>query len=122
MMRPPHFCAAPGCNALITTGSRCALHQTAQRRAQDERKDLASVALYSSARWRAASRMYRAKHPLCVRCGGLSECVDHIKPHRGDPMLFWAVDNWQALCTRCNAVKRHEDAVRYPTLHEGPPA
>ncbi len=26
--------------------------------------------------------------------------VDHIKPHRGDPKLFWDQENWQALCAR----------------------
>jgi len=25
--------------------------------------------------------------------------VDHIKPHRNDPVLFWSRTNWQPLCT-----------------------
>lgn len=24
--------------------------------------------------------------------------VDHIKPHRGDMVLFWDESNWQGLC------------------------
>jgi 5-methylcytosine-specific restriction endonuclease McrA len=28
--------------------------------------------------------------------------VDHIKPHRGDPELFWDASNHQALCKHCH--------------------
>jgi 5-methylcytosine-specific restriction protein A len=54
-------------------------------------------------------------HPLCVHClegvvlpgelKGLkgrvtpATVVDHIIPHRGDPVLFWdRKGNWQGLC------------------------
>lgn len=32
--------------------------------------------------------------------------VDHVIPHKGDAMLFWSPDNWQALC------KRHHDSTK----------
>jgi len=83
---------------------------TEKRRAYDAGKDQAAASLYRNARWQKASRLYRAANPLCVRCGGLSEAVDHIIPHRGDVGLFWSADNWQSLCTKCNTRKRHEDA------------
>jgi 5-methylcytosine-specific restriction protein A len=36
--------------------------------------------------------------------------VDHIKPHRGDNVLFWDQSNWQSLCHRHHSVKtRNED-------------
>jgi 5-methylcytosine-specific restriction enzyme A len=28
----------------------------------------------------------------------LAEEVDHIVPHKGDPVLFWDTRNWQGLC------------------------
>jgi 5-methylcytosine-specific restriction protein A len=31
--------------------------------------------------------------------------VDHVVPHRGDPALFWDVENWQSLCATCHARK-----------------
>lgn len=59
--------------------------------------------------WEKASKGYLIRHPLCVHClaEGIvttSTVTDHIIPHRGDMVLFWASDtNWQALC------KRHHD-------------
>jgi 5-methylcytosine-specific restriction endonuclease McrA len=29
---------------------------------------------------------------------GAATVVDHIKPHRGDMVLFWDEANWQPLC------------------------
>ena len=31
--------------------------------------------------------------------------VDHIRPHRGDPVLFWDEKNWQSLCKSCHDKK-----------------
>lgn len=33
---------------------------------------------------------------------GADAVVDHIRPHRGDPVLFWDENNWQALCKFCH--------------------
>lgn len=40
----------------------------------------------------------------CRRIGRVTaaEVVDHIVPHRGNQSLFWAEENWQALCKRCH--------------------
>jgi 5-methylcytosine-specific restriction protein A len=41
---------------------------------------------------------------LCVLCIELearitpARVVDHVKPHKGDMVLFWDENNWQALC------------------------
>ena len=35
-----------------------------------------------------------------------SVCVDHIVPHKGDPVLFNDVRNWQPLC------KAHHDRTK----------
>ena len=65
--------------------------------------------------WLARARDYRKRNPLCVKCtqrGKVTpcQCVDHIVPHRGDPVLFWDENNWQSLCNPChNGPKRREE-------------
>ena len=49
-------------------------------------------------------------HPLCVQClkeghAVTATVVDHIRPHRGDPVLFWDEKNWQSLCKPCHDKK-----------------
>jgi 5-methylcytosine-specific restriction protein A len=41
--------------------------------------------------------------------------VDHIRPHMGDPALFWDEGNWQALCDytspfNCHGTKTANEA------------
>jgi 5-methylcytosine-specific restriction protein A len=31
--------------------------------------------------------------------------LDHVVPHRGDPVLFWSESNWQSLCATCHGIK-----------------
>ncbi|MFA5423825.1 MAG: hypothetical protein WC374_08215, partial [Phycisphaerae bacterium] len=38
-----------------------------------------------------------------------SVCVDHIKPHNGDPVLFWDRGNLQGLCEKHHNSKNNED-------------
>ena len=65
--------------------------------------------------WRAARAAFLSQHPLCVYCArqGRTEAasvVDHIKPHNGDPALFWDVANWQPLCKQCHdSIKQREE-------------
>ena len=47
------------------------------------------------------------QQPLCLLCSRqgrdtTSTVVDHIKPHNGDPVLFWDVNNLQTLCKQCH--------------------
>lgn len=58
-------------------------------------------------RWRRARLCFLAKHPLCVMCSArgvvaAAVIVDHIKPHKGDAVLFWSEANWQSLCAPCH--------------------
>lgn len=58
-------------------------------------------------RWQQAAKLYLDRNPLCVMCQAkgivcAATVVDHITPHKGDVHLFWAVDNWQALCKPCH--------------------
>lgn len=61
-------------------------------------------------KWQAARLGYLQKHPLCVHCLARGHAtaateVDHIEPHRGDMVLFWRTDLWQALCKPCHSKK-----------------
>ena len=58
-------------------------------------------------KWREARARYLRLNPLCIKClerGTLEPAtvVDHIVPHRGDPLLFWDEKNWQSLCKDCH--------------------
>lgn len=66
--------------------------------------------MYKTARWRAARAAYLAEHPYCVACESegrrrAATVVDHVVPHRGDPVAFWNETNWQALCAPCHNTK-----------------
>lgn len=99
---PSKVCAHPGCRALVSGRPRCDVHTRAQTRAQELSRDPATAKLYNNVRWRAASRSFLARNPICVRCTQLADVVDHITPHRGDYILFWDATNWQSLCKRCH--------------------
>lgn len=61
-------------------------------------------------KWRVYAKGYLQRQPLCVACArdGITtaaQCVDHIEPHKGDPMLFWEPANHQGLCNPCHSRK-----------------
>jgi 5-methylcytosine-specific restriction enzyme A len=68
--------------------------------------------LYDTPRWKKLRRMHLAKEPLCRMCQAegvvrAGVVVDHIKPHRGDPKLFWDEKNFQTLCAfHHNSIKQ----------------
>ena len=99
--KPKRPCKHPGCPRL-TNDRYCDQHANlhiGDRANAFERG-------YSS-RWQKVRKQFLAKHPLCVACqraGKLTSAtvVDHVKPHRGDPALFWDENNWQPLCKKCH--------------------
>jgi 5-methylcytosine-specific restriction endonuclease McrA len=63
--------------------------------------------LYNSPEWRAYSKDFRIRNPLCIDClennvATPTEVTDHIKPHRGDLQLFWDPTNHAPRCKRCH--------------------
>ena len=72
-------------------------------------------------RWDRAAKAFRQQYPLCGmrpndEAPVMSLChdesrvtaatqTDHVVPHRGDPLLFWSVANWQSLCAPCGTRK-----------------
>ncbi len=112
--RPNIPCTHPRCARLIPYGSQyCEEH--AQMHCHDVKGTKEKG--YDS-RWRKARVRFLMLHPLCVKClenGRIENAtvVDHIKPHRGDPIFFWDQSNWQPLCKRCHDRKtRTQD--QYP--------
>src|SRR5687768_15883216 len=101
-------CPTAGCRVLVERG-RCGQHERERQRETDQRRGNARQRGYG-VRWDRASAAFRCAHPLCAVCeleGRLTaaECVDHIVPHRGDPVLFWNQNNWQSLCWSCHSRK-----------------
>jgi len=72
--------------------------------------------LYYTQRWKKLRRYQLDKQPLCGYCQhlGVTELatvVDHIKPHKGDEVLFYDDKNLQSLCKRCHdSVKAIEES------------
>jgi 5-methylcytosine-specific restriction endonuclease McrA len=64
--------------------------------------------------WQRYRAQYLAEHPMCrikgKGCEIAASVVDHIKPHRGDMVLFWDQTNHQAACAHChNAHKQKSE-------------
>ena len=64
-----------------------------------------------NSKWSRARKRFLAEHPLCLMCEAegrieAATVVDHIVPHKGDPLLFWNERNWQSLC------KQHHDGAK----------
>lgn len=103
-MKPKKPCRHPGCPKL-TDGIYCEEHEALHCSDRPS-----SSGRGYDRRWRIARSRFLKIHPLCVRCreqGRLVKAtvVDHIVPHRGDDILFWDEENWQALCKNCHDSK-----------------
>lgn len=103
----PKPCNHPGCGVLVRDGTaRCEKHKRVEAKAHDARRGSAHERGYSVA-WQRARAGFLKSHPLCKAHGDKGEIVvatvvDHIKPHKGDKVLFWEHDNWQPLCKPCH--------------------
>jgi len=91
-------CTQPGCNELVTRG-RCAKHAYSDRSGPTNPKYLRKA-------WRDLREQKLRADPLCVECyaqGKItpSQCVDHIDGNAEND----ALQNLQALCLSCHAVK-----------------
>jgi 5-methylcytosine-specific restriction protein A len=107
------FCAAPGCGVLVPSG-RCAAHRVEREHA---RPAYAVDRWYRTVRWRRLRNIILREQPFCLACliAGrkvLTVDVDHIRPHRGDPVLFWDLTNLQGLCKSCHTAKTMWDLSR----------
>lgn len=107
--KPPRLC---GCGKAVPAGERCActVKRDRARKASFDRTRPSSSQRGYTGTWDRAKAEFLARHPFCRRCGDRATTVDHIKPHKGDPALFWDRSNWQALCARDhNSAKQREE-------------
>lgn len=103
-MKPLKPCKHPGCPSL-TNEKYCNKHKSLHR----NKRESASNRGYNS-RWNKARKRFLKFNPFCIYCEKQDKItkatvVDHITPHRGDPVLFWDEDNWQPLCKKCHDKK-----------------
>lgn len=111
--RPQSKCAAGDCYEPATIRGRCTLHAK-QSYQQDQRTRGTSTERQYDARWRKARTQHLLNEPLCRPCKAqgiyhAGTIVDHIIPHRGDPVLFWDSSNWQTICTTQHAIKSNKE-------------
>lgn len=118
-------CPTPRCPNL-TTGGPCAQHRKERQRAQDAQRGSAKERGYDY-QWSLTSQAHLKQFPFCgdrspdaYTDGWRGECkeqglytlaevTDHIRPHKGDRLLFWDPLNRQSMCSRCNTLK----AIRF---------
>jgi 5-methylcytosine-specific restriction protein A len=79
----------------------------AKREYEDARKHTPERMMYSTPAWRKLRAMVLREESECATPGCIhpARVVDHIRPHRGDPALFFDRANLQALCKRCHDQK-----------------
>jgi len=74
--------------------------------------------LYNTALWKALRLQQLKKSPICGYCDSqgrvtIANIVDHIKPHKGDEILFYKPSNLQSMC------KQHHDSTKAREEHSG---
>jgi 5-methylcytosine-specific restriction protein A len=98
-------CFYPGCPTLVRRG-RCDQHRQAEPQAY---RDPKVERLYHTRLWRRMRSAQLAREPWCADClrANIYEPatdVDHVKPHHGDPDLFFT-GKLQSLCHVCHSRK-----------------
>lgn len=106
-MLPKRFCRKQGCNQLVESGY-CEKHKAEEHKRYDRHRGSAHERGYTS-RWRRYSKWFLKRNPLCActDCAKLpaplpADVVDHIKPHKGDQVLFWDPKNHQPMAKQCH--------------------
>ena len=114
--RPLRYCRGrPNCQNKVTHGL-CRDCRPAQR-AIERRYQTGVPGLNYGRRWQREAKQYLAAHPFCVDCVatgqalGLAEEVDHIRPHRNNPALFWDRTNWAPRCKAHHSAKTAREVL-----------
>ena len=106
------MCKIPGCAKIADTSTGyCPDHRETGERLAREREARRSgfrsyqyKHLYHTKEWRTFRARFLAEHPVCERCGGPADTVDHETDHKGDISLFFN-NRFHALCRRCHSMK-----------------
>lgn len=59
-------------------------------------------ALYSTKEWRTYRLVFLKINSRCYACAEEATVVDHLDSHKGNIDLFWKVDNFAPLCSKCH--------------------
>lgn len=110
--RPKRACLTAGCTGYAARFGRCAEH-AAPIVAAMERRDRSGEPgrrFYFTTRWKKLRAAVLRREPLCRACEQAGRTtaatdIDHVVRHRGNPALFWSVDNLQPLCGPCHVTK-----------------
>jgi 5-methylcytosine-specific restriction enzyme A len=114
---PLRYCLSPNCPNRVVRGY-CVTCQAPRR--QVEKRFQRGATIYGG-RWRQlrADFLKRPENVLCVRCLEQGRAViatelDHVRPHRGDPALFYDIRNLTPLCKT-----HHSEKTAKETWHRG---
>lgn len=111
------LCKAAGCKNLAEYPNRyCEHHKVLENPEKGsflggDYSDLAKPYdyLYRTTKWKNISKEFLKVNNTCCRCGDRATVVDHIIPHRGNEDLFWDMNNYQPLCSKCHQLKTLEE-------------
>jgi 5-methylcytosine-specific restriction protein A len=109
--KTPRPCKHPGCAAIVREGSYCDKHKRDAYKADAGRRASAEWhGLYYTAAWRDRRAAQLLREPFCKICEAegrrrYATDVDHVKPHKGDKVLFDDDNNLQSLCHSCHSRK-----------------
>ena len=99
-------CVVAGCPRPVHYRGRCQAHATSADAARGLNADRQrGAALYQSREWTALRRELLEACPVCqcgTGCGLPSAVVHHLRPHGGNPALFFARSNVRVLSKRCH--------------------
>ena len=114
--KPPKPCRYPNCSEL-TSDRYCDKHKK-EIDSKYSRTSRPFKHLYSTSRWKKLRKEFLQDHTLCEECKRngvikIAEVVDHIEAHKGDELLFWNQNNWQALCKHHHDVKTAKEDGRF---------
>lgn len=95
------------CSSLAFRQGMCMKHYKEYRAKQEQDRDNKWLYLYHDRRWLELRAQQLADEPLCINCKiqhrlTPATVADHVIPHKGDPKLFFDLDNLQSLCKPCH--------------------
>lgn len=70
--------------------------------------------MYGAAWQRFRDAWFKLEPRFCAHCAARgivrpAKVADHIRPHKGDPVLFWDPHNLQPLCLSCHSAKTAQE-------------
>ena len=104
-LRAKRPCLVASCAHYASNKGYCESHQS-KIQAADQARGNSHQRDYDH-QWRKARLEYLAANQLCCSCSKRGYVVPaditvHITPPKDNQILFWDMNNWQALCNACN--------------------